>query len=129
MFRWLALRREAREEEAREARHIERLYRSIQESNERYRENEHSQKGVEYITQNWGVPTSEEIVKYENKCPICYDELDDGRGLWTHKRMHTFHKECIDKWYKKNKNCPMCKLNFGSRRSKRRSHRSRLKKI
>ena len=51
----------------------------------------------------------------EINCSICYESLNTknqkkilhkGKN-WSHK----FHKKCIDRWFKKEKDsCPMCRL-------------------
>ena len=45
-------------------------------------------------------------------CSICLEKYFDEENLKkvvSLKCNHLFHKECIDKWFKINKNCPMCK--------------------
>ena len=45
-----------------------------------------------------------------NQCPICIDEFYCGEYQRTLNCNHSFHKKCIDKWFKKDKNdCPMCR--------------------
>ena len=41
-------------------------------------------------------------------CPICFDKITrvDKTVL---KCNHLFHKECIDKWFKKSHCCPLCR--------------------
>jgi hypothetical protein len=53
------------------------------------------------------------IKKLENitdPCPICMDDFCCGEYSRTLTCGHLFHKKCIDKWFKKDKNdCPMCR--------------------
>ena len=42
-------------------------------------------------------------------CPICIEKFNTGEYYRTLKCNHSFHKKCIDRWIKKDKNeCPMC---------------------
>lgn len=48
----------------------------------------------------------------EERCSICldsYKESDHGRILCCD---HVFHAKCIEKWFKKSKDCPICKGEF-----------------
>jgi hypothetical protein len=55
----------------------------------------------------------------DDKCSICYDDYHVGeykRNL--NKCGHNFHKKCIDKWFKKNKDnmsCPVCRKNYNKK--------------
>ncbi|OQS07307.1 hypothetical protein THRCLA_00681 [Thraustotheca clavata] len=56
--------------------------------------------------------TSESTLTSPDMCPICladYSGEDDIREL---PCKHIFHVQCIDEWLKKNKTCPMCKLDI-----------------
>lgn len=51
-----------------------------------------------------------ETDNFEGPCPICMDEFCRGEYQRTLECSHVFHKKCIDKWFKKDKNdCPMCR--------------------
>jgi len=44
-------------------------------------------------------------------CVICMEKLHNGQehvGLPCHPS-HCFHSECIQKWWNKNKSCPLCR--------------------
>jgi len=46
------------------------------------------------------------------KCPICFDEYEDGhevRYLWC---LHRFHKTCVDQWLGNHSTCPICKKDY-----------------
>jgi len=48
----------------------------------------------------------------EMECPICIEEI---RGFFEMKALdccHKFHKSCIDKWAKRQKQCPICRHKF-----------------
>ena len=52
-------------------------------------------------------------VKEENEaeCPICLESLNKGEYEKVLECKHTFHKKCIDRWFKKDNDfCPMCRL-------------------
>ena len=43
-------------------------------------------------------------------CPICLDEFKKTEYYRILDCKHVFHKKCIDRWFKKDKNdCPMCR--------------------
>ena len=41
-------------------------------------------------------------------CSICFDKISDEEHSVL-KCDHTFHKECIDKWFEKSHRCPLCR--------------------
>jgi hypothetical protein len=47
----------------------------------------------------------------DTECAICLDTVKVGEFEKTLECKHTFHKKCIDRWFKKdNDSCPMCRL-------------------
>jgi hypothetical protein len=45
-----------------------------------------------------------------NECSICIENFCCGEYQRTLVCNHVFHKKCIDKWFKKDKNeCPICR--------------------
>ncbi|XP_026514761.1 leukemia NUP98 fusion partner 1 [Terrapene carolina triunguis] len=42
-------------------------------------------------------------------CVICHDDLHTGSIIELHC-MHSFHKECIEKWLLKKPTCPTCRI-------------------
>ncbi|XP_030438863.1 leukemia NUP98 fusion partner 1 isoform X3 [Gopherus evgoodei] len=42
-------------------------------------------------------------------CVICHDDLETGSIIELHC-MHSFHKECIEKWLLKKPTCPTCRI-------------------
>ncbi len=42
-------------------------------------------------------------------CSICLDHYSRREGVRKSNCNHTFHKKCIDKWYKQNDSCPICR--------------------
>jgi len=50
---------------------------------------------------------------FQNECSICMDNYKYKQ----YKRIlpdcnHTFHKKCIDSWFKKKSSCPVCRKDF-----------------
>jgi hypothetical protein len=46
----------------------------------------------------------------EESCPICLDSFTQGEYYRTLQCKHSFHKRCIDRWFKKDhSDCPMCR--------------------
>jgi hypothetical protein len=39
-------------------------------------------------------------------CPICFNKINEGE---TTSCGHTFCLKCINEWFKKNNNCPLCR--------------------
>ena len=49
----------------------------------------------------------------EEVCPICIDNFKIGEYKKTLICNHSFHKKCIDRWFKKqHSDCPMCRTNI-----------------
>jgi hypothetical protein len=47
----------------------------------------------------------------ENECPICLECISVGEYQKVLNCKHSFHKKCIDRWFKKDNDfCPMCRL-------------------
>ena len=46
------------------------------------------------------------------ECPICLDNFETKDEIRVTVCKHKFHKECIDSWFDKELNCPMCKYYF-----------------
>ena len=45
-----------------------------------------------------------------NKCTICITDFEIGDKKSTLPCLHSFHSNCIEKWIKKKKYCPICKF-------------------
>ena len=48
-------------------------------------------------------------------CSICLDKLYDeesNKEIISLDCNHLFHKECVDPWITRNRNCPLCKRNI-----------------
>ncbi|XP_071929528.1 E3 ubiquitin ligase BIG BROTHER-related isoform X4 [Coffea arabica] len=46
--------------------------------------------------------------KRKKECVICCSEYKSGARLTTLPCAHQYHSECITRWLKLNKNCPVC---------------------
>lgn len=56
------------------------------------------------------IKVNDVLLTSSNTCSICIDPFLAGEYQRTLKCKHIFHKKCIDKWIKKDKNeCPMCR--------------------
>lgn len=51
----------------------------------------------------------ENDVLLNTECAICLDKYEIGKYKRELKCKHIFHKKCVDKWIKKNENCPVCR--------------------
>jgi hypothetical protein len=47
-----------------------------------------------------------------NKCAICISDFEVGEKKSTLPCMHCFHYNCIQKWIKRQKYCPICKFDI-----------------
>ena len=45
----------------------------------------------------------------EDKCIICQFDFNNNEYLRKLPCAHLYHKECVDEWLAKDKNCPTCK--------------------
>lgn len=53
-------------------------------------------------------------MKYEkatqiDECSICLEEYENGQQVFITNCHHKYHIECLSYWYRKNKNCPICR--------------------
>lgn len=55
-----------------------------------------------------------------DRCPICLEEYKEGFYKRTLECRHTYHKKCIDRWFRKQYNncgelvCPICRYRIGT---------------
>ena len=40
------------------------------------------------------------------ECSVCYNDIKEGKTLSCE---HTFCAKCLDEWFKRKRNCPMCR--------------------
>ena len=59
-------------------------------------------------------PISEDPVKEEDTCPICFDKLSTIRYRRKTLCGHTFCSECLQEWFHKKKSCPLCIHTFST---------------
>lgn len=52
----------------------------------------------------------EKNINNNNKCAICLSDFEVGEKKSTLPCMHSFHYNCIERWIKKKKSCPICKF-------------------
>ncbi|CAI2298649.1 unnamed protein product [Caenorhabditis sp. 36 PRJEB53466] len=48
----------------------------------------------------------------EETCTVCLCAYEDGENITNLPCNHFFHTECIEKWLKLNKKCPMCRVDI-----------------
>jgi hypothetical protein len=48
------------------------------------------------------------------KCGICLAEYENGDQLRSLACLHSFHKDCVDKWLTINKICPVCRAEINN---------------
>ena len=47
--------------------------------------------------------------KEDNSCAICQDKFIKDQDLRKLECNHTYHKECVDKWFERQNTCPECR--------------------
>ena len=63
-----------------------------------------NERDIEYSEINYDEKDCKEI------CPICFVEYKEGDSLIKLNCSHIYHKKCVFDWFKKNRNCPLCRL-------------------
>lgn len=58
--------------------------------------------------------SSAEEQKERNSCLICLCEYENGDVLRTLVCFHSFHKDCVDQWFKTSQLCPTCRTPISS---------------
>ena len=53
--------------------------------------------------------TKVKLNKNNDFCVICQEDIDNDCIIREIHCKHSFHIDCIDKWFVENKKCPMCK--------------------
>lgn len=55
-----------------------------------------------------------ELPEEQRQCAICLETFQNGEKRKTLQCLHGFHEECIDKWLRSSRNCPICKFDVQS---------------
>ena len=77
--------------------------------NERYKE--HRKKKIKQLGKYRKIKENDPLIN--EQCSICIEDFCCGDYQRTLNCKHSFHKKCIDKWFRKDKNdCPMCRTNI-----------------
>lgn len=69
---------------------------------------------LEYLSNNKKVSKKYKRIKKNDpllneQCCICLSSYEYKQGVRKTQCNHIFHKKCVDKWYKYNKTCPICR--------------------
>jgi len=68
----------------------------------------HRQKQIKSIGPYKKVKSGDELCN--SVCPICIDQFKEGEYHRLLPCKHSFHKKCIDRWFKRDhSDCPMCR--------------------
>lgn len=59
-------------------------------------------------------PISNDPIKEEDTCPICFEKLSTIRYRRKTICGHTFCSDCLQEWFHKKKSCPLCIQSFGT---------------
>jgi hypothetical protein len=69
---------------------------------------EHRRSQIKSIGKCKKIVAHSELI--ETVCPICIDNFKENEFYRTLKCSHSFHKRCIDHWFRKDhSDCPMCR--------------------
>lgn len=60
---------------------------------------------------DWQINVKGSRAKKKGHCAICLNSINKNQIIYTTDCKHTFHKSCINNWFKKNftSTCPMCR--------------------
>ncbi|KAJ3680014.1 hypothetical protein LUZ60_016292 [Juncus effusus] len=50
---------------------------------------------------------------FEEPCTVCLEKPEIGETIRHLPCLHKFHKDCIDMWLQRKKECPVCKFSIG----------------
>jgi hypothetical protein len=64
----------------------------------RYRERQQSSTKIE----------NNDTTSKEEQCPICFENLSLNKTE-TFPCQHTFHRNCLEEWFKIERTCPLCR--------------------
>lgn len=48
----------------------------------------------------------------DKQCIICLKDIKNNDNMRILSCRHTYHKECIDNWFKRKECCPVCNINL-----------------
>jgi len=68
--------------------------------------------GREQIEENSGrfqVPDAQQLSEENKTCAVCQCDFEDNDDVRMLPCMHMFHADCVDRWLKDNRTCPICK--------------------
>ena len=70
-----------------------------------------SSKHKQSLGPYYRIKSTDSIVKSNDRCSVCLEHYKVGTYKRTINCNHTFHKKCIDKWFKNTDNysCPICR--------------------
>lgn len=61
------------------------------------------------LNQNLKEQLNSGIIK---ECSICLSNIDLNNKFITLSCNHSYHDECLNKWFEKSKTCPICRINL-----------------
>ena len=66
-----------------------------------------------YLGSYFKIKNGDKLLQNNESCSICLGEYIEGEYKRELKCTHTFHKKCVDKWFKNDKKeCPICRFNL-----------------
>lgn len=54
-------------------------------------------------------------IPQETECAVCQDHGSEPRAWRVLNCQHSFHKHCIDQWFRQNVHCPVCRADIRER--------------
>lgn len=69
---------------------------------------------LKHLTKYTRIKSDDPLIQNDEECVICFEKYQKGQYKRVLDCQHTFHKKCIDQWFRKNvhrMNCPLCRTN------------------
>jgi len=63
-------------------------------------------------TEEIDTPSTSAVTACNDNCSVCLDKFNPNVQVRRLPCLHVFHIKCIDKWLKRNRKCPICRISI-----------------